>query len=219
MTYESSPNIIIINIIMYKLKKFQRIPHWLCLSLLCSWVRTSWIMSIIVQRDATIYSFIIFLQTALHISDDILIHHQEHIQTVITSSDTVRTIFATVRCRAGVVPTPPRQRTVANTVRPVPDAVITVWVCSWWWMRISSKTCRAVCRNIIKQYIVASCWTIIDIVLTFWRNVERSNSSVKNLEMLTAWPSRCRYYKLSKHQEPLTQWYNIIYHTNQILTN
>ena len=29
--------------------------------------------------------------------------------------------------------------------------------------RMSSKTCRAVCRNIIKLYIVASFWTIIDI--------------------------------------------------------
>ena len=37
-------------------------------------------MSIIVQRDATIYSFIIFLQSALHVSDDTLIHHQEHTQ-------------------------------------------------------------------------------------------------------------------------------------------
>ena len=51
-------------------------------------------MSIIVQLDATIYSIICFLQTAPHISDDNLIHHQEHIQTVITSG-TVRTVFAT----------------------------------------------------------------------------------------------------------------------------
>ena len=54
-------------------------------------------MSIIVQQDATIYSFIIFLQTALHVSGDILIHHQEHTQTVITTSGTGRTVFATVR--------------------------------------------------------------------------------------------------------------------------
>ena len=54
------------------------------------------LMSIIVQQDATIYSFIIFLQTALHVSDDILIHHQEHTQTVITASGTGRTVFATV---------------------------------------------------------------------------------------------------------------------------
>ena len=40
-----------------------------------------------------------------------------------------------------------RSRTVANTVRAVPDVVITVWVCSCWWMRVSSETCRAVCRK------------------------------------------------------------------------
>ena len=85
-------------------------------------------MSKIVQRDATIYSFIIFLQTALHVSDDTLIHHQECTQTVITTSGTVRTVFATVTDveESELVPTPPRQRTVANTVRPVPDVVITV---------------------------------------------------------------------------------------------
>ena len=43
----------------------------------------------------TIYSFIIFLQTALHVSDDTLIHYQEHTQTVITTSGTGRTVFAT----------------------------------------------------------------------------------------------------------------------------
>ena len=54
-------------------------------------------VSIIVQRDATIYTFIIFLQTPLHVSDDTLIHHQEHTQTVIATSGTGRTVFATVR--------------------------------------------------------------------------------------------------------------------------
>ena len=48
-----------------------------------------------------------FLQTVLHVSDDTLIHHQVHLQT------------------GGVGTTPPRQRTVANTVRPVPDVIIT----------------------------------------------------------------------------------------------
>jgi len=56
-------------------------------------------MSIIVQQDATIYSFIIFLQTALHVSDETLVHHQEHTQNVITTSDIVRNVFGTVRCR------------------------------------------------------------------------------------------------------------------------
>jgi len=51
-------------------------------------------MSITVQRHATIYSFIIFLQTALHVSDDTLIYHQEHTQTLITTSGTGRTVFA-----------------------------------------------------------------------------------------------------------------------------
>ena len=53
-------------------------------------------MSIIVQQDETIYSFIIFLQTALHVSDDTLIHHQEHTQTVITTCGTGGTVFADV---------------------------------------------------------------------------------------------------------------------------
>jgi len=33
-------------------------------------------VSIIVQQDATIHGFIIFLHTALHVSDDTLVHHQ-----------------------------------------------------------------------------------------------------------------------------------------------
>ena len=73
-----------------------------------------------------LYSSIIFLQTALHISGDIFTHHREHTPTVITPSGTGRTELATFRCHGGIVPTHPRQRTVANTVRPVPDAVITV---------------------------------------------------------------------------------------------
>ena len=35
-------------------------------------------LSIIVQQDASIYSFIIFLQRTLHVSGDIFTHHQEH---------------------------------------------------------------------------------------------------------------------------------------------
>ena len=119
-------------------------------------------MSIIV-RDATLCSFIIFLQTALHVSDDTVVHHQEH--TVITTSGTGRTVFATVCWRGGVVPSPPRQRTKANTVRPVPDVVITGCICSWWWMRLSSKTCRAVCRKYnkicIQSHLVEQLLTLI----------------------------------------------------------
>ena len=35
-------------------------------------------------------------------------------------------------------------------------------------MRVSHETCRDVCRNIIKLYVVASCWTIIDITFTIF---------------------------------------------------
>jgi len=37
-----------------------------------------------------------FLQTPLHVSDDTFINHQEHIQTVSTTSGTGLTVFATV---------------------------------------------------------------------------------------------------------------------------
>ena len=43
-----------------------------------------------------------FLQIALHVSNDTLTHHQEHTQTVITTSGTGRTVFDTVRWRGGV---------------------------------------------------------------------------------------------------------------------
>ena len=58
------------------------------------------------------------------------------------------------------------------SIRPLPDAVITIYMCSWWWVKVSPETCRAFCRNIIKLYIVASCWTIIDI----------DNKTVLNME-------------------------------------
>ena len=35
---------------------------------------------------------------------------------------------------------------LAKSVRLVSD-VIKIWVCSWWWMKVSSETCRAVCRK------------------------------------------------------------------------
>jgi len=34
-----------------------------------------------------------------------------------------------------------------NAPTKLPDVVITVCVCSWWWMRVSSKTCRAVLQT------------------------------------------------------------------------
>ena len=85
-------------------------------------------VSVLTNKMRLYIVLLYFLQTAPHVSDDPLIPHQEHIQAVITTSGTGRTIFATVRCGRVVgtaVPTPQRQRTVTNTVQPVPDVVIT----------------------------------------------------------------------------------------------
>ena len=112
-------HLLFLDIFIYLFMYYRMIRN--CTNKLCNiWI---W-MSINVQRNATIYSFIIFMQTALHVSDDTLIHHQETLKTVIISGNG-RTVFANVRWPGGV-PTTPRQRTVANTVRPVPDVVITV---------------------------------------------------------------------------------------------
>ena len=122
-------------------------------------------VSIIVQQDAAIHSLLFPANCStcfgwyLHPSSGAHVNCNYSIWHWLNR-------ITTFRCCGGVgviTPTPPWQRKVANTVQPLPDAVITVWVCSWWWMTVSSETCRAVCRNIIKLYIVAFCWTIIDI--------------------------------------------------------
>ena len=87
------------------------------------WFQWQFVMSIIVQQDATIYSFIIFsadtstcfrwyphLSSGAHSNCNYNIWHWSN-----------RICY--------------RQWTVTNTVRPVPDVVITVWMCSWWWMK------------------------------------------------------------------------------------
>ena len=115
-------------------------------------------MSIIVKQDATIYSLIIFSEdsstcfgwyphppSGAHSNCNYIWHWSNRIY--------YRPL--TWRNRTPSSPTPPHQRTVANTVRPVPYVVITVWMCSWWWMRLSPETCRAVCRKYNK--IVYSC--------------------------------------------------------------
>ena len=107
-------------------------------------------MSIIVQHDASIHSFIIFSADSStcfgwypHPSKGApsncnynIWHWLNHI------------CYRPLTWRSrNSVPTPPSQRTVANTFQPVPDVVITVWGCSCWWMSVSSETCRAVCRK------------------------------------------------------------------------
>ena len=47
--------------------------------ILCSWVRASWINVNNCPTRLRLYTVLLyFLQTALHVSDDTLIHHQEH---------------------------------------------------------------------------------------------------------------------------------------------
>jgi hypothetical protein len=133
---------------------------------LCSWVRASWInvnncpkrcdyiqFYYISADSSTCFGWYPHPSSGAHTYSNYNIWHW---------SNHITTVRWAWRSRNSV-PTPPRQRTVANTVRLVPDVVITVWMCSWWWMSLSSETCRAVCRNIIKLHIVASCWIIIDI--------------------------------------------------------
>jgi len=93
--------------------------------------------SIIVQQDATIYSFIIFLQTALHVSGDTF-------------------------------------------------------------TKVTPKTCRTVCRNIIKLYRVASFCTIIDLNKT----VFTADVNVKNTALL--WKIQC-FRKVALHLQKVLE--------------
>ena len=90
-------------------------------------------MSIIVQQDATIRSFIIF------------------------SADSPTCFRWYPHPLSGAHSNcsyDPCTWTVANTVWPGPDAVITVWMCSW------SETCRAVCRKCNKT-AYTGCFTTL----------------------------------------------------------
>ena len=103
-------------------------------------------VSIIVQQAVTIHIFIIFSanrsacfgwyphpSSGAHLNCNYNIWHWSN-------------RLLTWKCQNSVL-NAPRQQTVADTVWPVPDAVITVWMCSWWWVRVSSETCRAVCKK------------------------------------------------------------------------
>ena len=107
-------------------------------------------VSIIVQLDATVYSFIEFSAGSStcfgwypHPSSGA---HSNCNYNIWHWSNRICYCPLTWKSQNSIL-TPPRQRMVANTVRPVPDVVITVWKCFWWWMKVSSETCRAVCRK------------------------------------------------------------------------
>ena len=101
-------------------------------------------LSLTVQHDATIYSFITFSadsSTCFALYPHPSSGAHSNCNYIWHWSNRVCYRPLTWRSR-----TPPRQRTVANTVRIVPD-VITVWVCSCWWMGVSSETCSALFRK------------------------------------------------------------------------
>ena len=160
--------------------------------------------SIIVQQDSTIYSFIIFSADSSTCFGWTLIHQQEHTWAVFTTSGTGRTVFATVRWREGVVSTPPRQRKVANTVRPVPD-VNTVYVFSWYGWEYHPKHVEMSAENIIKLYVVASCWIIIDT----WANSSMMKYTYPMQRLITSnhaiWPC-FRLHTLISIFSATSQW-------------
>ena len=94
-------------------------------------------MSIIVQQDATIYIFIIFLQNS-----SICFRWYPHPSSGAHSNCNYNIWHWSNR--TGYRPLTWRSRNVVPTP-PVPD--VTVWVCSWRWMRVSSETCRAVLQK------------------------------------------------------------------------
>ena len=150
-----------------------------------------------------------FLQTALHVSDNTLIHHQEHIQTLIASG-IGPTVFATVFWRGVVGTTVPTDSSDYSTsaygskygsnsaryfnyslnVRLMMDEG-------------SSETCRTVCR----KYIVASCWTIIDM----------ENMSLPEMEKEKNFKNVVTFYQKVAHDCPVkteTLYYTIFTNLN-----
>ena len=110
-------------------------------------------MSKIVQQDTTIYSFIILLQNSPtcfawypHLSSGAHTNCNYNIWHWSNHICYCPLLWRSWNSRTSV-PTPSQQRMVANKVRRVPDVVITVCVWSWWWMRVSCETCRAVLQK------------------------------------------------------------------------
>jgi len=65
--------------------------------------------------------------SALHVSGDVFVYHQEHLTVFTESSNIHLRIYDTSRQRQwGILPE------AVNTVK-----------CSWWWAKTSPETCRA----------------------------------------------------------------------------
>jgi len=74
-----------------------------------------------------------YLITALNVSGVTITHLQEHKSTIITASGNHHTVLLSAAADN-------------STVWWLPDAVITVVLCSWRWVIVTPETCRAVIR-------------------------------------------------------------------------
>jgi hypothetical protein len=83
---------------------------------------------------------------------------------------------------------------------------------SWWWVELPPDTCTAVC-NINKLYIVASCWTIIDIKKESFISTTIFHTLSGTIEtvLLSVW-NVTEWERVSHpcdHQKK-TQWYELV---------
>ena len=168
-------------------------------------------ISIFVQQDATIYSFIIsckLLYMSRVIPSPIIRSTLKYNYNIWHWSN--RICYRPLKWRSqNGVQTPPRQHTVANKVQPVADVVITVWVCSWWWMWLSSETCRDVCRKCNKTVYIRipldNCW--------YWftmhghMNINFMNNISVSTELRQVAQAKLMFWKLySRKSEGNIEW-------------
>jgi hypothetical protein len=105
---------------------------------------------IYIQQDATLHS-LFHLQTALHVSGVTSTHCQEHKQLYLQHLVFVTLLLLPAAIVAG------SSNSVTNT-----RCCRYGCLCSWRWVEVPPKTCRAVCRwN--KLCNVASCWIYITV--------------------------------------------------------
>jgi hypothetical protein len=119
-----------------------------------------------VTNKMQLYRLIYFSLSALHVSGDVFVHHQEHL-TVFTVSVSVHpsccwlVSWMSWNCIChGWVETAMQFQLIHDTSWQqlgwtLPDTVNTV-KCSWWWTKTSSETCRADKKNKL-IYTFASC--------------------------------------------------------------
>ena len=101
-----------------------------------------------------LFGLFICTQSALHVSGDVFVQHQEHL-TVFTASLIVHLCCCWPVFRTRWVHDTGLQQhgwTISETVNTVK--------CSWWWVKTSPETCRADWVQINKPK-VESCWSSI----------------------------------------------------------